>query len=348
MPTLYRFSTTVCSPSRLLRLGCCLLVVWWAFPGYANAGLEIGPPVNTAPEAIPGPRPDFFDYHTDRTSPPEAPVAPPILQHNPTPVIDDARRGIRSAPTPWAFANGIIVLTYDPGSIYHIDTMPGRLTDLQLQPGEALVSVTGADTERWKVEESASGEGTAKRAHILVKPLRAGLTTNMVITTSKRAYHLDVISGDATYLTAISWHYPEDAQRRWDQEERSRKPQDPLASLINHAVIRYTNYTIRTRTILPPSWMPIEVFDDQEKTFIKFPPTLKTGEAPVLYVVSPQGDPQLVNYHPRGDYYIVDRLFDKAELRVGEGKHRVVTIERRRDTAPDDGKTTPFLWETSR
>jgi type IV secretory pathway VirB9-like protein len=45
-------------------------------------------------------------------------------------------------------------------------------------------------------------------------------------------------------------------------------------------------------------------------------------------VIGPQGDGQLVNYRFRSPYYIVDRLFGAAELRLGGDKGDVVRIER--------------------
>ena len=43
---------------------------------------------------------------------------------------------------------------------------------------------------------------------------------------------------------------------------------------------------------------------------------------------SQQGDGQLVNYRFRSPYYVVDRLFGAAELRLGGDKAVVVRIER--------------------
>lgn len=38
--------------------------------------------------------------------------------------------------------------------------------------------------------------------------------------------------------------------------------------------------------------------------------------------------PLVVNYRLRGRYYVVDRLFAAAELRLGEGRQQVVRIVR--------------------
>lgn len=44
----------------------------------------------------------------------------------------------------------------------------------------------------------------------------------------------------------------------------------------------------------------------------------KLLEAPPLFVIGDEG-PELVNYRVVGNYYVVDRLFTKAELKLGTG-----------------------------
>ena len=77
-----------------------------------------------------------------------------------------------------------------------------------------------------------------------------------------------------------------------------------------------------------PAWRPLRAFDDGEKVYIQFPHGIAQGELPPLFVIGPQGDGQLVNYRFRPPYYIVDRLFGAAELRLGGDKGAVVRIER--------------------
>ena len=80
-----------------------------------------------------------------------------------------------------------------------------------------------------------------------------------------------------------------------------------------------------------PPWKPLRAFDDGQKVYIQFPGGIAQGELPPLFVIGPQGDGQLVNYRFRAPYYVVDRLFGAAELRLGGGKGakgEVVRIER--------------------
>jgi type IV secretion system protein VirB9 len=85
-----------------------------------------------------------------------------------------------------------------------------------------------------------------------------------------------------------------------------------------------------------PPWRPMRAFDDGAKVYIEFPVRIDQGEAPPLFVVGPDGDSQLVNYRVRGNYYIVDRLFAAAELRLGNDPQQVVRIART-DVAPKTG-----------
>lgn len=51
------------------------------------------------------------------------------------------------------------------------------------------------------------------------------------------------------------------------------------------------------------------------------PPTTKLSEAPALLVAAGDGS-EMVNYRVRGDYYVVDKLFDQAVLVSGVGREQ--------------------------
>ena len=77
-----------------------------------------------------------------------------------------------------------------------------------------------------------------------------------------------------------------------------------------------------------PAWRPLRAFDDGRKIYIQFPAGIGQGELPPLFVIGAEGDAQLVNYRVRPPYYVVDRLFAAAELRLGGDRQQVVRIER--------------------
>lgn len=79
---------------------------------------------------------------------------------------------------------------------------------------------------------------------------------------------------------------------------------------------------------MPPFRKSARIFDDTNKVYIQFPERLDQGDAPPLFVVGSNGENQLVNYRVNGSYYIVDRLFAAAELRLGTKPQQVVRITR--------------------
>ena len=209
------------------------------------------------------------------------------------------------------------------GAVYRLDTAPGRVSDIALQPGESLIAVAAGDTARWVIGDTTSGSGPTRRTHILVKPAEPGLRTNLVITTDRRVYHLDLASG-AIAMTGIAWTYPQDELLALRRAQEALAAAEPVAAPI--AVERLDfGYAI---TGDRPPWRPVRAFDDGAQVFIEFPPGLESMEAPPLFVVGASGDVELVNYRKRGRYYVVDRLFGAAELRLGAKRQQVVRIVR--------------------
>jgi P-type conjugative transfer protein TrbG len=262
-------------------------------------------------------------------------VAPPILTRGPS---HHRRKPIPNAARHVAAANrastrelggqglgeALVVYPFVEGSLYHVYTAPGQVTDIALQPGEALGAVAAGDTVRWVIGDTASGAGTTKRSHVLIKPFASDLATNLVITTDRHVYHLSLTSTARTAMTALSWVYPQDQLIALQKASEAAAAAAPIASGLAIEQLHF-NYMI---TGDKPDWRPLRAFDDGRQTFIEFRPDLATGIAPPLFVVGPNGAAELVNYRVRGHFYVVDRLFDAAELRFGLKRQQIVRITR--------------------
>lgn len=236
-----------------------------------------------------------------------------------------ATRAATEEPT--EFVNASSVYPYAEGSVYHVYTAPGRITDIALQSGEALGAVAAGDTVRWIIGDTASGTGDTRRSHVLVKPSVVGLSTNLVITTDRHVYHLSLTSTARTALTALSWTYPQDQLIALQKHAEATEAAAPVASGLAVDQLHF-GYAV---TGDKPDWRPVRAFDDGRQTFIEFPAQIATGVAPPLFVVGANGTAELVNYRMRGRYYVVDRLFDVAELRFGLKRQQVVRITRLRE-----------------
>ncbi len=238
--------------------------------------------------------------------------------------VSRANAEARIAPTREGYVNAIQVWPYTDGALYQVYAAPGRVTVISLQAGEELVTVAAGDTVRWIVGDTSSGAGEALRVNVLVKPIRSGLKTNLVITTSRRTYLIELTSTEKAWMASVSWDYPKDRMLALQKQARDAQATAPVDTGLSLERIRF-RYAISGSN---PPWKPLRAFDDSEKVYIQFPPGIAQGELPPLFVIGPAGDGQLVNYRFRSPYYIVDRLFGAAELRLGGKQGDVVRIER--------------------
>ncbi|WP_431520277.1 P-type conjugative transfer protein TrbG [Janthinobacterium lividum] len=238
--------------------------------------------------------------------------------------VTRANQEARIAPTREGYVNAIQVWPFTDGALYQVYASPGRVTVVSLQPGEELVTVAAGDTVRWIVGDTSSGAGASLRVSVLVKPTRSGLKTNLVVTTNRRTYLIELTSTEKAWMASVSWDYPKDRMLALQRQAQAAQIAAPVDAGLSLEKIRF-RYAI---TGSNPPWKPLRAFDDGEKVYIQFPGGIAQGELPPLFVIGAQGDGQLVNYRFRSPYYIVDRLFGAAELRLGADKGDVVRIER--------------------
>ncbi len=245
-------------------------------------------------------------------------------RHQPTSRVQSANREALREPSRAGYLGAVQVYPFADGTLYRLYAAPERVTDVALQPGETVTAVAAGDTARWTVGDTTSGSGASRRTHILVKPFSAGLSTNLVITTDRRVYHLQLESTRATAMAALSWTYPQDALIALQGGQDPGGAASPVAAGLAVESLRF-GYRISGDD---PPWRPLRAFDDGRQTFIEFPATIAQGEAPPLFVLGERGEAELVNYRMAGRYYVVDRLFTRAELRLGARRQAVVRISR--------------------
>jgi type IV secretion system protein VirB9 len=189
------------------------------------------------------------------------------------------------------------------------------LVGLCVHPVFGRFAVAAGDTVRWIIGDTVSGSGARQRVHILVKPTRPDLTTNLVINTDRRTYHLELRATPTTYMASVSWTYPQDRLIALRGQAAASKAA-PIAAGVD---INALNFRYEIEGDRPP-WRPLRAFDDSRQVFIEFPADIAQSELPPLFVVGAAGDGALVNYRVRDHYMVVDRLFAAAELRLGDKK----------------------------
>lgn len=238
-----------------------------------------------------------------------------------------ANAAARVQPKVSDYANAAQIYAYDDGALFQVYASPGRVTDIVLQEGEALSEagpVAAGDTARWIIGDTESGSGGSRRVHILVKPTAAKLQTNLVINTNRRTYHLELRATPATYMASVAWRYPA------DEAAAAAAEQYALPTVAVDQL--HFGYRISGDRV---SWRPARVYDDGRQTYIELPDTVAQSELPPLFVAGADGKTtDLVNYRVVGRRMVVDRIFSRAELRLGDRRGaKRVRIEREGDGA---------------
>jgi type IV secretion system protein VirB9 len=224
------------------------------------------------------------------------------------------RANERAVIRPKSFNGAEVIFPYKPGAIYRIDTAVRYPVHLVFAPGEQVLmrGLGGdADKQKWTVEHADPAEVPVEQEQLLIQPNDPkAKPRRMTIVTDRGRYYLQLHAHLDAGLVAVSWKHP---------------PKVPSSGGLFPPGRYYTGYAITPKGKSRPPWTPIRVIDTGAKgqTIIEFPPELGAMEAPMLYVMGPSGR-QLVNRREYQHFYIVDRLFDEAELLLGVGKQQVV------------------------
>ena len=246
--------------------------------------------------------------------------------NSPTARVANANAAARVEPRREGYYNAIQIYPWSEGALYQVYTAPGQITDIALEPGESLTGagpIAAGDTARWIIGDTESGSGVTRRVHVLVKPTRPDITTNLVITTNRRIYMLELRASANPYMPAVAWAYP--------QPPASQRQAMPATPVIPATAARNYRYALSGDN---PPWRPVAVYDDGRRVYVEFPRGIVQGEMPPLFVIGSEGELQIANSRIYQNILIVDRLFGAAELRLGSGDHQQTVRISRSDGRP--------------
>jgi len=219
-----------------------------------------------------------------------------------------------------------------------VDCAPLRACDIELQAGEVVHGVALGDTDRWTAAPLSSGDPNNLTPHVIVKPKNYSLATNIVISTTRRTYHLGLRSpakgADIPYSLAVGFYYPSELVEQWSDGEKLRQQVNlrrasaTAFTFAGDPTQQHYNYSIKQAGHI--LWAPTLVVDDGAKTYIRFPQSLKSTDAPVLLATLDEKTSALnYRFSPDGLWYIADGTYEHMQLVVGVGQsRRVVNIDR--------------------
>lgn len=209
-----------------------------------------------------------------------------------------------------AQGDSTMVFSYAPSQLYKIYCKVGYLTDLQFKKGETIEYVGGGETAKWAIDR-ATFDGVP---HLYIKPINPNSTTNIIINTSKHSYQIIVNTSD-WYNPMVSWSYS--AEENFAAVQQQKKDERIYTGTLNVSNPEQLNFNYAIKG--DASWKPSRVFDDGQTTYVQFDQA--TNKLPMLYIREPHKKGiSLVNYKVKNKYYIIEKIFDQAELRLGDEK----------------------------
>lgn len=231
----------------------------------------------------------------------------------------DVRQAIDGTQRPTLHHGITTEFAYSPDAEWTVYCQPLRVTEIQLSPDEHAKKngVDIGDSARWGVE---IGDQT-----VMVKPLadasNKNMTTNLVIHTDHRSYHL-LLQLSRRFMPAIAWYYPDDVKTA--QAARQSALQAVAAEQLDQPASPKLNCAYRVIGDAP--WKPTEVCDNGHSELIGLTDAPGT-DAPTLMVLNGKQQ-EVVNYTQDGQWLKTDRLFKRAMLVSGVGANRqLVQIE---------------------
>lgn len=255
-------------------------------------------------------------------------------QHKSSPAesIAAAKRSAIQQASPETLLDSVQTFDFLPGAVYEVITTPGFVSVLRMEPGERILHLAAGDTSRWLLEtiDAAAAIGTGqvpvtvrggaaatRQTSVLIKPRRPDIATNLVLATDRRTYLIDLVSTSGPHHSVVEWTYP----RPPVVHPSSKGPKPP----IGEPARRNYAYLVKAPRGRVPSWLPASVYDDGARVYVQFPSGVQHRRMPPIFVIEPDGAVRMVNFHVRGRTYVIDELFNKAELRLGGQR---VVIER--------------------
>lgn len=344
-------SLLVCAVACVLGSGCATHAASAVGPATqlvpANPTVEAPAVVNVPPASVPPVQKKVVAV------PPSLNAAPTgLLAGNRNPqtaraarIAQLARMRATQVASTSTYVNAVAIYDYVPGQVYQVYTSPDYVTTIALKPGEKLISKVAGDTTRWVIGDTITGDASNSTVLVVLKPVRPNLRTNLMLSTNQRVYQLDLVAlAGNQYQNAVSWNYPQDALHDAESKAAGMNAQAKQTELTGVAIEDLDdNYAVKTIQGKSPDWMPKQVFDDGSKTYIDFPANLGTTSAPPLFILGQDGQADLVNYRVKGHFYIVDRLFDRAQLRVGQDPQTIVELKRESKSIHTAGGPFDFL-----
>jgi type IV secretion system protein VirB9 len=209
-------------------------------------------------------------------------------------------------PQPGAGDARLQTIDYVADQVVVLEVAAGYQLTVELAPDEQIENVAIGNSGAWQVTANRRGD------RLFIKPLQAGVSTNMTVITNARLYAIDLmpLSGPSSEMAyTVRFNYPDDARTGAGEDAAAETPMDG-------------RYRVSGARALQPS----RIGDDGRHTYIEWP---ADRPIPAVYAVGPDGEESLVNGMMRDEVFVIDSVAQRLVFRIDRQTARAVRVRQR-------------------
>lgn len=210
-------------------------------------------------------------------------------------------------PANSAYDHRIRTVVYNRLDVVQVDTVVGIQTHIEFEPGELYVAHAFGDPQAWTF--------STKLNHIFLKPKADDADTNLTIITNRRVYNFRLSyfteRNSTKTLYSLLFDYPDTRTKEMEESAKVALVEDAFKQQRGR---NNTDYDFWGDLDIAP----INAWDDQEFTYIKFSPNT---DMPGIYLVDADGNESLANRSAVGmahNVYAVQKVNRLWMLRLGD------------------------------
>lgn len=213
---------------------------------------------------------------------------------------------------------------YKEGSVYQVITQTYHSTLILFEPGEVILETPYvSEPDVWRFSRGIGLKNGVPQHHLLVKPDYSNLNSTLVVVTDRRVYQMELVSTKTTYMPTVQWLYPQtiadgETWKQYQEEKLFTEQGNVRRDQVSF------DYKMRHSVFKIPTWLPTQVYDDGQRTYIILNDKSLLTEYPAVF----NEKNEIINYRVKDNIIIIDNLIEKVTLNL-DGKK--VTIEKKKD-----------------
>jgi type IV secretion system protein VirB9 len=224
----------------------------------------------------------------------------------------------------------IKMLEYHANDIYSIATLYGYQTNVELEEGEEVQTISVGDRSLWQIIPSGS--------RLFIRPMDEDVSTNMTVITNLRAYQFDLRAGkgkpkdNPDLIYVAKFMYPKMVPFV------PPPPPPPMPPAIETPgampTVPATNVPVVPKSAAAPynylysysgkdELAPTDTYDDGQRTYVRF---ANTATLPKVFAVTKGGARTPVDYTLQADMMVLPQVEEQYVLVYGESKEKEVYL----------------------